>query len=93
MQGYECVTGYDDAMLYSSSSDRSTLLILAKMKHHFCGSRAILEGDVRTLEREELDPCGLKWPLLHRNVVHVSKLVMPVRGGWERSQTTDGFVA
>ena len=35
------------------------------MKHHFCGRRAVLVGDVQPLEREELDLHGLKLPLLH----------------------------
>ena len=46
MDGYECVTGDADVMSYFSSSDRSPLVLLAKMKHHFCGDRAILEEDV-----------------------------------------------
>jgi hypothetical protein len=63
------------------------------MKHHFCGSRANLEGDVQPLDCEKLDPDGLKLSLLHWHIVEVSKPVMPARGGGERPHTTDGAIA
>jgi len=53
------------------------LVILTEMKHYFCGCRAVLEGDVQPLEREELDQYRLKLPLLHQHIVDVSELVMP----------------
>jgi len=64
--------------------------ILAEIKHHFCGCRAILEGDLQRLEREELDPYRLKLPLLHRHIVDVSELVISIGSGAERPHTTDG---
>ena len=51
------------------------------MKHHLCGSLAILEGKVLPLEPEVLDPYGLKLPLFHRHIMDVSNFVMPARGG------------
>ena len=45
------------------------------MKQHIYGCLAILKGDVQPLEREELDPYGLKLPLLHGHILVVSKLV------------------
>jgi len=49
--------------------------MLAEMKHHIYGRRAIFESDVQALEREELDPYRLKLPLLHRHIVNLSELV------------------
>jgi len=69
------------------------MVILAKMKQQFCGRRAILERDVQPLEREELDPYGLKLPQFHWHKVDVSKLVMSARGAGERPHTTDGHLA
>jgi len=46
------------------------------MKHHFCGRRAVLEGDVQPLGRQEFYSNVLKSPLLDRHVIHVSKLVL-----------------
>jgi hypothetical protein len=63
------------------------------MKHNLCGRRAILEGDVKPLEREKLDPNGLKFPLLHRYIIDVSKLVMPARCGGESPHISDGAIA
>jgi hypothetical protein len=63
------------------------------MKHHFFRRRAIHEGDLRPLEREELDPYGLNLPLLHGHIVDVSKLVLSALSGKERTHTTDGAVA
>jgi len=54
------------------------------MKHHFCGHRGNLEGDVQPLEREELDPYRLRLPLLHRKIVDVSELVLSTGSGGER---------
>ena len=62
------------------------------MKHHFCGLRAILEGDLQLLEREELDPYRLKLLLLHRHILDVSELVMPIGSGGELPHTTDGSI-
>jgi len=59
------------------------------MKHHVCGRLPILEGEVQPLEREELDPYGLKLPLRHGD----SGLVMTARGGGESPHTTDGAIA
>ena len=69
------------------------LVFLAEMKHHICGRRAVLEGDLQPLEREELDPHGLKFPLFHRHLVNVSELVMPTKSGGERPHTTDRAIA
>jgi hypothetical protein len=69
------------------------LLIVAKMKHHFCGRHAILEGNMQFLEREKLDPYRLKLPLLYRHIIDFSELVMPTGIGAKRSQTTDGAIA
>ena len=52
------------------------MAILAEMKHHFCGVRAILDWDVQPLEREEIEPYRLKLPMLHRHIVDLSELVM-----------------
>ena len=60
MHACEVVSRDADAMLYSNSSSRSPLVIIAKMKHHFYGRGDILVGDVQTHDREELDPYGLK---------------------------------
>ena len=46
------------------------------MKHHFCGRRAVLEGDVQTLGRQEFYSDILKSALLDRHKVHVLKLVL-----------------
>jgi hypothetical protein len=63
------------------------------MKHDFCGRRGILEGDVQPLERKELDPYRLRLPLLHRNIVIVSELVLSKGSGGERAHTTVGAIA
>ena len=39
-----------------------------------CGCRAILEGVVQPLQREELDLYGMKLPLLHPLIGDVSEL-------------------
>jgi len=90
MHGYECDTGDADALLYTSGI--TPVVILAKTKHYFCGRRAIPEGDVQPLERKEFDPYGLKCSS-SKGILHVSKLVMPARGGGERTHKTDGAVA
>ena len=74
-------------------SRKLPLVILAEMKHHFCGRRSILKRDVQPLEREELDPYRLKLPLLHRHIVDVSKLVIPTGSGGEHPHTKDGAIA
>jgi hypothetical protein len=83
MHSYEC---FADAIFYRSS--KLSLVILAEMKHHFCAGRAILEGDVRPLEREELDPYTLKLLLVHRHILDVSKLVLSTGSGGERRHRT-----
>jgi len=52
------------------------LVIFPKMKHHFCGRRAVLEGDVQPLGRQEFYSNILKSALLDRHVINVSKLVL-----------------
>jgi len=71
------------------------LVILAKMKHHFRRHSAVLEGDVQTLGRQELDSNVLKSALLHRHVLHVPKLVLAHGVGVEpiRPFASDGAVA
>jgi len=44
--------------------------------HHFCVCRAVLEGDIQPLGRHELDSNILKFPLLYRHIIHVTKLVL-----------------
>jgi len=46
------------------------------MKEHFCGRRAVLEGDVHPLVHQEFYSIVLKSPLLDRHVIRVSKLVL-----------------
>jgi len=53
-----------------------SFVFLANMRHHVCGRRAVLEGDVQPLRRQELDSNVLKFPLLDGHVMHVSKLVL-----------------
>ena len=50
--------------------------LIPKMKHHFFGRRAVLEGDVQPLGRQELYSDVLKFAFLDRQIVHVSKLVL-----------------
>jgi len=52
------------------------LVILAKMKHHSCGHRAVRKGDVQTLGRQEMNANVLKSALLHRRVLRAPKLVL-----------------
>jgi len=59
------------------------LVILAKMKHHSCGHRAVLKGDVQILGRQELLSNVLKYAVLHWNVLHVPKLVLTHCAGVE----------
>ena len=63
------------------------------MKHHFCGRRAILEEDVQPLEREELDPYKLKFPLLQRRIVDVTELAMLTGSFGEGPHKTDGAIS
>jgi len=51
-------------------------VIFPKMKHHFSVRRAVLEGDVQTLCRQEFYSDVLKSALLDRHVIHLSKLVL-----------------
>ena len=63
------------------------------MKHRYCGSRAVFDGDLQPLEREELDPYKLKIPLLNRHIMDISELVMPTASAGKRPHTTDGAIA
>jgi len=74
MHSYECVRRDADAMFFSKR--KLPLVILADMKHHFCGSNAVFERDVQSLEREKIVPNRLKLSLLHRHILDVSELVM-----------------
>jgi len=56
--------------------DFSTTCNFSKMKHHLRGRRAVLEGDVHSLGRQEFYSNVLKSPLLDRHVMHVLKLVL-----------------
>jgi len=71
MHRFKCPIRDGEAAFY-----RLPLIILAKMKHHFCGRRDILEEDVQPFRRQELDPDVLKSPLLDGHIIHVSKLVL-----------------
>jgi len=44
-----------------------------------CGRRALLKGDVKPLDRQELDSNVLKSPLHDGHIIHVSKLVLTRR--------------
>jgi len=52
------------------------ILNFPKMKHDFIGRRAVLEGDVQPLGRQEFYPNVLKSALLDRQLIHVSKFVL-----------------
>ena len=71
------------------------LVILAEMKHYSRGHGAVRKGDVQTFGREEFDSNVLESALLHRHVLHVSKLVLTHGVGVEpkRPYTADGAVA
>jgi len=56
------------------------------MKHHFCGSRTVLKGDVQALRRQELDTYLQKSPLLDWQVLDVLKIV-PTRCGREQTKS------
>jgi len=60
-----------DANAIFKRSGKFPLVILAKMKHQFCGRLAILKGDVQPLKRKELYPCRLKLPLLQQHILDV----------------------
>jgi len=63
------------------------------MTNNFCGRRAVLEGDMQHLVREELDTYRLKLPLLHRHIVDVPELVVPTGRRGERPHTMDFAIA
>jgi len=65
------------------------------MKHQSCGHSAVIKGDLQTFGRQELDSNVLKSALLHRHVLHVSKLVLAHGVGVEPKgpYATDGAVA
>ena len=63
------------------------------MNLHFCGRRDVLEGAEQPLEREDLNPNELKFPLLHGHIMDVSKLLLPARGVGERPYTPDWAIA
>jgi len=50
MNRYKCPIRDGDGPLYTLP-----LVILAKIKNHFCGRRAVLEGYVQLLGCQELD--------------------------------------
>ena len=77
------------AMLYSKLPP----VILAKIIHHICGRRAILERDVQPPEREELDQYRLKLPVLHRHIVDISELVKPTGSVGDSPHATDCTIA
>ena len=83
MSYYTCLRN----VLYSSP-----LGILAKMKHHIRGHRAVRKGDVQTFGRQELDSNILKSALLHW---HVPKPVLThcVVVEPKRPYATDGALA
>ena len=62
------------------------------MKHHFCRRHTIFEWNLQSLEREKLDPNGLKLPLLHRHILDVSELVMSTGSGRKRPHTAYGDI-
>jgi len=57
----------------------SPLVNFSEMKHHFCVRRAVLEWDVQPLGGQELYSNVLKFALLDRHIIHVSKLVLKRR--------------
>jgi len=71
MHNYKCLIQDGDAPFYTFLH-----VIFPKMKNHFCGRRAVLEGDVQTLCRQEFYSDVLKSALVDRHVIHVSKLVL-----------------
>ena len=64
------------------------------MKHNFRGRRAVLEGVVQTLRRQEPDSDILKFPLFDWHVIHVLKRALTRCGREEtkRPQATHGGV-
>jgi len=65
MRRYKCPIRDAEAVFY-----RLPFVILTKMKHHNCGRRAVLEGDVQ-LCRQELDSDVVKSLLLDGYKMHV----------------------
>jgi hypothetical protein len=63
------------------------------MKQHFCGRRAVLEGNLQLLEREELDQYILQLPQFYRNIEDILELVMPTGKGGKCPHSTDGVIA
>ena len=74
MHRSKCPSSDEDAPFFTLP-----IVILTKMKHHFCGRRAILEGHVQPLRRQELDSNVLKYALLDGHIIHCSKLVLTRR--------------
>ena len=69
------------------------LVILAEMKDHIFGRYAVFEGDVQSLEREELDPNRLKLSLLHWHILAFSELVISRGNIGKRPHTAYGAIA
>ena len=90
MHSYECVTRDADAMFHRK---KLPLVILADMKHQICGHHTVLEGDVQSLERENVDPYRMKFPLHHRHILDLSELVMPTGSSAKHPHTADGAIA
>jgi hypothetical protein len=64
------------------------------MKHYLRGRYAIVEADVQTFRRQKLDSDVLKSPLLNGHVMHVLKLAVTRRVGYEGCpHAPDGAVA
>jgi len=71
------------------------LVILAKMKHHFRGHRAVRKWYVQTLDRQEFVSKILKSALLHWHILQIPKIVLTHCFGVEpkRPYATDCAVA
>jgi len=76
MHGCKCPIQDGDVAFYIQFS---TIVIFSKMNHHFCACRALLERDVQTFGRQELDANVLKYALLDGYKMHNSKLVLTRR--------------
>jgi len=73
MHSYKCPIQDGDDPFYTFFLP---LVIFPKMKHHFRGRRAILEGDVQPLCRQEFYSIVQQSALLDRHIIHDLKLVL-----------------
>jgi len=71
VHGYEC--SFQD---FDATFVQFTKCNFPKMKHHLRGRRAVLEGDVHHLVRQEFSSDTLKSAVLDRHIVHVLKIVL-----------------